>query len=341
MVSLRDVLSSNARIKGELPPRLVAVFAGATTGIGEATLKTFVKYAVEPRIYFFARNPTSAERVVAECKIINAQAQIEIIKADLSLVRDTDRACDVVKAKETSVNLVFMSMGEVRLDRALSPEGLHHFMGTVYYNRIRIPQNLLPLLVRASTTSPLARVLDVAGGTKEGYIDTSDISALRIPFRQIRPHLTSMHTLALESLADQAPTVSFVHDFPGAVLTPLYDEIPGLAGFGMRILGKVLWLFSRWMVVPLEESGERHVFLGTSAKYPPGEGDAAGVGLADGMETNKTTDRLQCGVYSVDWDCEGPGQHVIRLLKGLRENGVKEKVWEHTNSEFERITNGK
>lgn len=56
MVSLADVLASNARISGSLPPDLVAIFAGATQGIGAATLKVFVKYAVTPRIYLMARS---------------------------------------------------------------------------------------------------------------------------------------------------------------------------------------------------------------------------------------------------------------------------------------------
>lgn len=81
-------------------------------------MKTFVKYAVEPRIYFFARNTASAERVVAECLAVNPKADFEIVKADLSSVVETDRACQVVKAKEKGVNLVVLSMGEVRMDRA-------------------------------------------------------------------------------------------------------------------------------------------------------------------------------------------------------------------------------
>ncbi|KAJ4355493.1 uncharacterized protein N0V89_003509 [Didymosphaeria variabile] len=206
MVSLTQVLSSNARIPQELPSNMVAVFAGATTGIGLATLKAFVKYAVSPRIYFLARNTTAAELIVSQCQTLNPSSSFSVLKADLSSVRETSRACEVIKSKETGVNLVVLSMGEVRMDRALSEEGLHLFMATVYYNRILIPSLLLPQLTHASLTTPLARVLDVAGGTKEGPVDTSDLACLRVPVGQIRAHLTSMHTLALESLADQAPS---------------------------------------------------------------------------------------------------------------------------------------
>lgn len=117
MVSLAQVLASNARIPTSLPSSMVAVFAGATTGIGLATLKAFVAHAVAPRIYFFARNTDSAARVVQQCLAINPSCEIEVVKADLSSLRETTAACAVVTARETGVNLVVLSMGEVRMDR--------------------------------------------------------------------------------------------------------------------------------------------------------------------------------------------------------------------------------
>jgi hypothetical protein len=220
---------------------------------------------------------------------------------------------------------------------AVTDEGLHHFLTTVYYTRIRIAQNLLPLLTYAAATSPLARVVDVAGGTKEGPVDTADLAVLRVPFAKIRGQLTSMHTLALESLAAQAPTVSFVQDFPGQVVTPLFDNVPGWIGVAMRIVMVCAKVFERWLCVPIEECGERHVFMGTSAKYAPGEGTAVGVALGEGVEASQPTEKILRSVYSIDWHGEGPGKHVMELLEGLRKKGVREAVWEHTNGEFERI----
>lgn len=225
--------------------------------------------------------------------------------------------------------------------QAVSPEGLHLFLATVYYARILIPTLLLHLLTHASHTTSLARVVDIAGGTKEGPIDTSDLAALRIPFGKMRGQLASMHTLALETLSEQAPTVSFVHDFPGAVVTPLFDGAPGWAGVVVWVLGAYLRLFQRWLSVPIEECGERHVFLATSAKYAAREGKADGVVVGEGVERGKATEGVEGGVYSVDWDGEGPGDRVMGLLEGLRKKGVREVVWEHTSGEFERIRRGK
>jgi NADP-dependent 3-hydroxy acid dehydrogenase YdfG len=117
MVNFSDVLASNARIPSALPKRFVAVFAGATSGIGEATLKSLLKYAVEPRIYLIARNQTSAERVIAECQQLNPRGEYIFVQADLSSIRETDRACEHIKSREKLVNLVFLSAGQFDLDK--------------------------------------------------------------------------------------------------------------------------------------------------------------------------------------------------------------------------------
>ncbi|KAF2733834.1 hypothetical protein EJ04DRAFT_512866 [Polyplosphaeria fusca] len=341
MVLLDDVLASNAKISAALPPGLVAVFAGATTGIGESTLKTFVRYAIKPRIYLMARSSPSAQRVISECKEINPDADLHFVKVDLSFVKETDRACDEIKSREKTVNVIVLSAGELLLDRQLTKEGLHHFLTATYYTRLRIAQNFIPQLETASKTSPIARVLNVAGGTKEGEVDTTDLPALRMPFTRIRPHITSMISLVFETLSDQAPTVSFIHDFPGAVPTPLGHETPGFLGMLYRIF---MWTLKyplyRWVCVPIKESGERHVYLATSARYPPREGNAVGVPLQGGTDVESGTDGGKgSGMYAVDWDCDNRSSSVVPVLDRLRKKGVKELVWEHTNGEFVRIAN--
>lgn len=140
MVSLTDVLASNAQIPSILPKHLVAIFAGATSGIGETTLKTLIKYAVEPRIYLFARNTTSAARVIAECRHINPGGEYIFIKVDLSSIKETDRACAEVTSRENQINLVVLSAGEARFDRGC--------MSSPW--RSRPPH--CPLLIRHSNT---------------------------------------------------------------------------------------------------------------------------------------------------------------------------------------------
>lgn len=57
-----------------------------------------------------------------------------------------------------------------------------HFLTAAFCNRIWMAQNLLPLLETAAKTLLLARVVNVAGGTKEGDVDTASLTMLKILF---------------------------------------------------------------------------------------------------------------------------------------------------------------
>jgi NADP-dependent 3-hydroxy acid dehydrogenase YdfG len=117
MVSLSDVRLSNSLISSTLP-RLVAVFVGATSGIGEITLKKFAKYSHQPRAYFVGRSQGAADRIVAECKALNPQGEYIFIKADVSLIRVVDKVCEEIMAKEKALNILFLSAGAPSMDRS-------------------------------------------------------------------------------------------------------------------------------------------------------------------------------------------------------------------------------
>jgi predicted deacylase len=127
-------------------------------------------------------------------------------------------------------------------------------------------------------------------------------------------------------VAKTAPEVSFVHDYPGTVRTPLLNYMP-------EEMLKTL------VFVPVDESGERHLYLATSARFPALKGGNDGVQLGDGDEIALgTTGEVGSGMYSVGSDCESASPEVRGLLAGLREKGMVEEVWRHTEAEFKRIT---
>ncbi|KAH7408729.1 hypothetical protein DE146DRAFT_606208 [Phaeosphaeria sp. MPI-PUGE-AT-0046c] len=336
MVAYSAVLASNAQISAHTPNPFVAVFAGATTGIGEATLTTLIKYLTQPRVYLFARNEASAERVIAKCRQINPQGHYTFVKVDLSSIKETDHACDYVKCNEKSVNLVVASAGELTF--TVTPEGLNPFTAASTYSRIRIVQQLLPLLTAAASSGALARVLNVAAGTYEGDVQMSDMPAINVPFSKIKPHMASLHTLALESLQEDAPEVSFVHNFPGAVLTDLHKGVPGFFGLVIGIAFPLMyWIFGTWLFVGIEECGERQVYFATSDKYKPLRGRSAGVPRGKEVVADGSEGMAGSGMYSVNWDGEERKKESLTQLRRLRSEGVKEKVWSHFRGEFDRI----
>ncbi|KAI0421198.1 NAD(P)-binding protein [Xylaria grammica] len=326
MVSLSSVISSNSRVSSTLPIGLVAVFVGATSGIGEATLKKFAEYADNPRAYFIGRSQQAADRIVAECKALNPRGQYIFRKADVSLIRVVDEICENLKAEEKHINILFLSCGVPNLDRSKTAEGLHLLAALNYYARIRFITNLLPLIRQAPS---LRRVVTVGGGGHEDELDRTDFPAFNIPAEKLRGHLTSLVTLGIEAVAQNAPEVGFVHDYPGTVRTKLLDNMPEERLKTLKF-------------VPIDESGQRHLFLATSAKFPPANGVAAGgVPLGDGVEVAVgTSGEVGSGVYSIGADCEGVSPGVLKLLHDLRERGLVQEVSRHTEDEFRQIMAG-
>lgn len=67
MVSFTDVKASNAQISATPPAGIVAVFVGATNGIGEYTLRQFAMYAKVPKVYLIGRSQEAGDRISHEC----------------------------------------------------------------------------------------------------------------------------------------------------------------------------------------------------------------------------------------------------------------------------------
>lgn len=347
MVSYTQVKASNSSASSNLPAGLVAVFAGATAGIGEAALKAFAKHTVRPRIYFIGRSQDAGDRLQKELKDINPNGEYIFIKADMSLLKNADEVCKDIKMKEKFINVLFMSQGSLKLTgkslhfappyspianimpREDTEEGLPYITALSLYSRTRLITNLLPLLQNAPT---LRRVITVLAATKEGPLHITDIAGRNIPFTAARGHLSTVVTLTLEHLARQAPTVSFVHNFPGSVDTNLIRREDGVLMLAMKYLFKASTAVRRgW--VPLEECGERHAFLCLSGRYAPREKGEAGEEVAVGADG-----KVGSGFYSVDWDGESAGGKVVELLDRYRGEGAVEKVWGRVEGEFKRIT---
>ncbi|KAL2126012.1 hypothetical protein VTI74DRAFT_1957 [Chaetomium olivicolor] len=341
MVTLEQIRSSNSQIQTALRPGIVAVFAGATSGIGETALKQFAKNAAKPRIYFLGRSKESGNRISAELQQLNPEGEYIFISVDVSLLRSVDDVCREIKAKEPALNLLFLSTGTMVTGKT-TDEGLNYPVAVAFYARLRFIVNLLPLLQNATD---LRRVVTVLAGTKEGVINTDDLRGDHvIRSRRVIGHFSSMTTLALEAIAQNAPTVSFVHNHPGFVKTNFGKDVKGLLFTILRAVFEVVFLvIGPFIATPFDESGERQTFFATSARFPPGRSEyddaAAGVPLPEGVAVARGTDgKNGSGVYSISNDGESAPPRVEQLLERFRKDGNAEKVWSLVEEEFVRIT---
>jgi NAD(P)-dependent dehydrogenase (short-subunit alcohol dehydrogenase family) len=106
----------------------VALFAGATAGLGEATLRAYAAAHPTARIYFVGRNAAAAARIEADVRRARADAapggsggegarpsaDVVFIKTDLSLIANGRAVRDAFVAREgeeTRLDFLCMSQG--------------------------------------------------------------------------------------------------------------------------------------------------------------------------------------------------------------------------------------
>ena len=333
MVELEEVQDSNAQITERFPPGMVAVFAGATRGIGKATMLEFAKHMRQPRIYLLARSEDTTQPVLDELHEVNPDGEYYYVEADLSLINMVDAACRRVRENEKAINVLFMSQGTLDFT-SRTREGLRTMWALSYFSRMRLISNLLDHLRRGES---LRRVVCVMAGTREGPIDPNDVSGRKVPIRQARGHLSSCITFGLEHFAEMAPEVSFIHDHPGSVPTkPTRALPPGMASFAVSLS------MASGRKISLEESAERHLFLTTSSRYPPISVEdrplARGVPLSAGLRVAlSSTARVAGGVYTVNSDCVSADYNTLELLRTMREQNIPAALWEWTQEEIDRV----
>ncbi|KAE8362112.1 hypothetical protein BDV27DRAFT_132054 [Aspergillus caelatus] len=324
MTSLNLVRQANATVRKQRP-KMVAVFVGGTSGIGEATAKELAKTVHAPTVYIVGRNQEAGSRILADCQGLNPHGTYRFIKSDVSLLREVDTACQEIQSKEAAVDLLFMTPGHLATRKNNTAEGLDDNHVLRYYARMRFIQNLIPQLQAAELP---ARVLTILAAGKEGEIDESnfDLQA-NWSFGTAAVYGATLNSLAIEYLASQYTSISFIHVFPGLVRTSLMKS-----SFG-SLLGSVIGLLTRLLSISEQESGERNIFLATSMAYAP----VAYAGDATSKQVHvatASTGEAGGGSYLLNYD--GTDATNKTLMADYRARNYPKKVWEHTLGVFQR-----
>ncbi|KAK3333002.1 hypothetical protein B0T19DRAFT_473762 [Cercophora scortea] len=333
MVNLEFVRGHNAALKAQTPG-LVAVFTGATKGIGAAAALALAKHLNKPAIYIVGRNEEQFNvSQQPRLQALNSDARIVFIRADITLLREIDRVCALIAAVESKVDLLFMSPGFVPVNGPhYTDEKVDKCMSLSHYGRIRLATKLLPLL--SASSSP--RVLSVLAGGAERRLWADDLSlANNYSVLAAMDHMTALHTLSLARLAAENPHVSFVHAHPGFVGTDVvadaFDAVaPGVFGAMTRALGRVFVVpvFKTFMAMGVEESGERQAFHATSERYPPASASASARAAGENEVSSCSGAEMLGGLHLLD--SLGEPRANWKLLRGWVDQGLVEKVWDHS-----------
>jgi NAD(P)-dependent dehydrogenase (short-subunit alcohol dehydrogenase family) len=170
----------------------VAVFTGATAGLGEAILKAYANTHPNGRIYFVGRNAAAAEKITSEIqqfwkdnpKVSERSGSITFLKCDLSLLCNVrNLAGDIIQKEGGPENayfdLICMSQGILSM-RGRTPTTENHDMPFVLqlYSRIYLVYLLLPYL-RKSRLPHGARVVSVHAPGHEGHLWLDDLELMQ------------------------------------------------------------------------------------------------------------------------------------------------------------------
>lgn len=324
MVSHAEILASNALLNDTTAPR-VSVFVGGTSGIGQLTLRALAATGASIRVYLVGRKSSadSAAAFIRELESVNPKAEIIWTEGEFSMLAETKRVCEVIRRKESRVDLLFLTAGYAPFSgRVETAEGIEVAQSLEYYSRMLFIQHLLPLL-RAAEAPRVVSVL--AGGLERvSAIDLDDIDLKRpgnFSGVKAQTQYGNLNTVAMDRLAEENPNVTFIHSWPGWVNTGNVNRgmvRNSLCGWFVRLfLGPLIALVS----ISDETSSQRYLFQSTSAYY-------GGHGVVwtgePGVNTQGGKDN---GLFLVNFRAKcTPNAKVLPLLR----EKAQAKVWDHT-----------
>lgn len=136
MVPLPLIRSTNTAVAQAQP--LIAVFVGATTGIGEFSVRALAKaHGVQGkglRIYIIGRNAAAAEKIFKECREVCPNGQFVFVRGgDISLLKNVDAASVEIlrleNEREKEESGKEGGMGKARIDFLVMCQGVVYFDG--------------------------------------------------------------------------------------------------------------------------------------------------------------------------------------------------------------------
>lgn len=323
MVSYKEIQASNALIDEATAPR-VSVFVGGTSGIGKLTIEALVATGASVRIYLVGRK-SSEERTrafIQDLNAINPKAEIIWVEGEISLLAETKRVCEMIKSRESSVDLLFLTAGYAPFGpRKETDEGVEIAQSLEYYSRILFTLHLLPPLNQAENP----RVISVLGGGMErtSSIDVDDLD-LKKPGNfggvKAQGQYLSMNTMALDKLAAENPKMTFMHSWPGIVSTGNVRR----GSDPNSITAWLIWFFVEPLLYLIgfsdEESGQRHLFQCTSAAF-------GGRGVPWKGKPGVSSQGMDRGLFLVSNKCDCTPN--LKVMPALRKK-AQERVWNHT-----------
>lgn len=153
-----------------------------------------------------------------------------------------------------------------------------------------------------------------------------------------RGQISSMQSIYLLEASRRAPEVSFITTDPGIVETGIGRDAKH---FMLRLSLAVSKTLLRFMMTSPDDSGERHMFMATSAMFRPRRngGGIDGVPLATGLVGAASIQGDEGGgAYSLGVQCDPEVERTKKIMDGLISDGSAQMVLDKTMADFRMLT---
>jgi NAD(P)-dependent dehydrogenase (short-subunit alcohol dehydrogenase family) len=134
----------------------VAVISGASSGIGKETAKALASQGW--RVIAIGRDPTRSAAAAEEIRAVSSGAQVEMIKADLSLMAEAARAARDIASRTDRIDVLVNNAGGIPARKVMTREGYEENFAGNHLGPFLLTTRLLPLLRRAAAAAPRGSV---------------------------------------------------------------------------------------------------------------------------------------------------------------------------------------
>src|SRR3546814_400562 len=133
------------------PQTRVAVVTGASSGIGKSAAKALARQGW--RVIGVGRDAARCAAAEAELRAAASAANVEMIRADLSLLADAARAAGDIAARTDRIDVLINNAGGVGSQMLMTAEGNEATFASNHLGPFVLTNLLLPRLRQAATTA--------------------------------------------------------------------------------------------------------------------------------------------------------------------------------------------
>lgn len=159
----------------------VAVVTGASSGIGKAAARALA--AQGWRVIGLGRDPHRTAAAEAAIRAAAPDADVTMIRTDLSLMSEAMRAADDICSRTERVDVLLNNAGGVRSQLEMTAEGIESTFASNHLGHFALTMRLLPLLRAAAARSQrgATRIISVSssGHERSSGLNWDDLQVLR------------------------------------------------------------------------------------------------------------------------------------------------------------------